>query len=88
MKGKPTKRKSKTDWDRLALMKDKDIDTTDIPELDAAFFKRATIRLPQPKIMVSIRLDADVLDWYRKQGKGYQTRMNEVLKMFMRAKAA
>ena len=37
---------SKTDWERLAKMKDKEIDTSDIPELDAEFFRRAELRVP------------------------------------------
>jgi uncharacterized protein (DUF4415 family) len=88
MKGKRTKLKDRTDWDKIAQMKDEDIDTSDIPPLGPDFFKNAVLRLPVPKELVSIRLDADVLAWYRKQGKGYQTRINEVLKMYMRAQAA
>lgn len=51
---------SKTDWKRLSKMKDKDIDTSDIPELDDAFFENAELRLP-PKHPVTLWLDADVL---------------------------
>lgn len=73
---------TKTDWKRLAKMKDKDIDTRDIPELDAAFFKQADIRLPEKK-PVTIRLDADVIDWFKEQGQGYQTRINKLLRSYM-----
>lgn len=73
---------TKTDWKRLAKMKDKDIDTSDIPELDAAFFKQADIRLPEKK-PVTIRLDADVIDWFKEQGQGYQTRINKLLRSYM-----
>lgn len=45
---------SKTDWERLAKMKDKEIDTSDIPELDAEFFRRAELRVPV-KQAVTIR---------------------------------
>jgi uncharacterized protein (DUF4415 family) len=38
--------------------------------------------------MVSIRIDEDVLAWFKSQGKGYQTKINEILKTYMRAKAA
>ena len=41
--------------------------------------------MPQPKETMTIRLDADVLEWFRKQGKGYQTRINAVLRSYMRA---
>ena len=60
---------SKTDWDRLDKMKDEDIDYSDIPELDDAFFKNAEVRMPSKK-SVTIRLDSDVLIWFKEQGKG------------------
>ncbi len=88
MKGKRTVKKSKTDWDKLDRKKDSEIDTSDVPEPGKSFFKKAVLQLPKPKKMVSIRLDEDVLSWYKKQGKGYQTKINEILKMYMRAKAA
>jgi uncharacterized protein (DUF4415 family) len=69
-------------------MKDKEIDTSDIPELDEEFFRKSEIILPKPKKMVSIRLDENTLTWFKRQGKGYQTKINEILKMYIRAKAA
>jgi uncharacterized protein (DUF4415 family) len=88
MKEKRTSKKSKTNWDKVARLKDYEIDTSDVPVLDKDFFKKAELRMPKPKTMVSIRLDEDVLTWFKKQGKGYQTKINEILKMYMRAKAA
>jgi uncharacterized protein (DUF4415 family) len=41
--------------------------------------------MPHTKKAVSIRLDEDVLTWFKSQGRGYQTRMNAVLRMYMRA---
>lgn len=73
---------SKTDWKRLAEMADKDIDTSDIPELDEAFFQNAEIKVP-PKQPVTLRLDADVLTWFKSQGTGYQTRINKLLRSYM-----
>ena len=73
---------TKTDWQRLAKIKDKDIDTSDIPELDDDFFKRAEIKVP-PKQSVTLRLDADVLVWFKSQGQGYQTRINKLLRSYM-----
>jgi len=63
-------------------MKDKDIDTSDIPELDDAFFQNAELRLP-PKQPVTLRLDADVLAWFKAGGQGYQTRINQLLRRYM-----
>ena len=73
---------SKTDWKRLAAMKDKDIDTSDIPELDDAFFQQAELKVP-PKQPVTLRLDADVLLWFKSQGQGYQIRINQLLRRYM-----
>ncbi|BBU29659.1 hypothetical protein BTHE68_33930 [Burkholderia sp. THE68] len=75
-------KKSGTDWDRLAKMKDADIDYSDIPKLDDAFFEQAELHVP-PKQAVTMRLDADVLEWFRQQGKGYQTRINRLLRAYM-----
>jgi len=77
-------KESKTDWARLDQMVDQDIDTTDIPLLDDAFFRNADLRLPIKKA-VTIRLDADVLEWFKGQGAGYQTRINQLLRHYMQA---
>lgn len=75
---------SKTDWERLAQMPDEDIDTSDIPELDDNFFQRADIRLPT-KQPVTLRVDSDVLAWFKSKGRGYQTRINKLLRQYMNA---
>ena len=73
---------SKTDWKRLSKMKDEDIDTSDIPELDDAFFQNAELSVP-PKQPVTLRIDSDVLVWFKSQGAGYQTRINKLLRSYM-----
>lgn len=78
------KKPSATDWKQLAAMKDEDIDTSDIPELDEDFFNQAELRVPVKK-PVTIRLDSDVLDWFKEQGQGYQTRINHLLRKYMEA---
>ena len=75
---------SRTDWSRLARQDDKDIDTSDIPELDQDFFRQAELRVPA-KQTVTIRLDSDVLAWFKEQGSGYQTRINQLLRQSMQA---
>jgi uncharacterized protein (DUF4415 family) len=67
----------------LAAMRDEDIDFSDIPEQDEDFWANATVEMPQPKKGINIRIDADVLVWFKQFGKGYQTRMNAVLRSFM-----
>ena len=63
-------------------MSDKDINFDDIPELDDAFFKNAKIQL-SVKQAITMRLDSDVLAWFKQQGKGYQTRINQLLRKYM-----
>ncbi|HGY9638801.1 TPA: BrnA antitoxin family protein [Pseudomonas putida] len=75
---------SRTDWSRLARQDDKDIDTSDIPVLDQDFFRQAELRVPA-KQTVTIRLDSDVLAWFKEQGSGYQTRINQLLRQYMQA---
>ena len=65
-------------------MQDENIDISDIPELDEEFFKNAAWQLPG-KQPVTIRIDTDVLEWFRSQGKGYQTRINQLLRKYMEA---
>ena len=76
------KTSSKTNWDRLAKIEDQDIDTSDIPELGDDFFQNAELRVPVKK-PVTLRLDADVLEWFKAGGKGYQTRINQLLRKYM-----
>jgi uncharacterized protein (DUF4415 family) len=66
----------------LAAMPDSAIDTSDIPELPPDAWKNAVRgRFYRPvKQAVSMRLDADVIAWLKKQGKGYQTRANRILR--------
>ncbi|MBV4490449.1 BrnA antitoxin family protein [Pseudomonas oryzicola] len=75
---------SKTDWSRLAGQDDRAIDTSDIPELDENFFREAELRVPA-KQAVTIRLDSDVLAWFKGQGSGYQTQINQLLRQYMQA---
>jgi uncharacterized protein (DUF4415 family) len=88
MSAKSTKTKShrgKTDWERLRQISDRDIDYSDIPETDGKFWTNAVVLMPQPKTHLSVRLDEDVVDWFKRQGPGYQTRMNAVLRSYVQA---
>jgi uncharacterized protein (DUF4415 family) len=88
MNKQDSKRRSETDWARIDAMQDDDIDVSDIPELDASFFERAVIRWPEPKATLTIRIDREVLAWFKAQGKGYQTRINAILKAYKEAHRA
>lgn len=83
MNVKPSKKRSKTDLNKVKVQRDSDIDTSEIPALDPDFFKSAILRMPSKKASITVRLDSDVLEWFRNQGKGYQTRINAVLRTYM-----
>lgn len=72
----------RTDIERLRRMPDSQIDYSDIPKADANFFRNAVLRMPAPKAAISVRLDRDLLKWFKEQGKGYQTRINSVLRLY------
>ena len=73
------------DMKALAQQSDASIDYSDIPSLDAAAWQGA-VRNPfyRPnKTHTTVRVDADVLAWLKSQGKGYQTRLNAILRQAM-----
>ncbi|MGB3918261.1 MAG: BrnA antitoxin family protein [Thiothrix litoralis] len=76
---------SNTDWDRLASGTQGD-PTEEHPEAEVRHVVRGIVRQglqPLPaKASVSLRIDQDVLEWFKAQGAGYQTRINSVLKAF------
>jgi len=80
-------KESRPDWEKLEKVPDEKIDTSDVPELDEAFFRNAKVRLPAGKQLVSLRIDRNVLDWFKQQGKGYQTRINAILWAYVQAHA-
>lgn len=83
---------SKTDWPRIKAMKDKDITLTgEHPAAEVKHIARGIARRGlqpiSPKASISLRVDADVLEWFKAKGAGYQTRMNAVLRAFKEASA-
>ena len=82
---KNTKGPSTTDWKRIDAMRDEDIDFSDIPKQGPDFFANA-ILWPGPKKQITLRIDPDVLKFFRKHGRGYQTTMNAVLRKYMEAR--
>ncbi len=90
MKRQSSSKKSQTNFRRLRAMKEKDILLTpEHPEADVKHIVRGIVssglKAVPPKRSVSLRIDADVLDWFKSQGAGYQTRINSVLRAFTEA---
>lgn len=89
MSKKDTLPKSQTDWARIDAMTDDEIDYSDIPPLTPEMFANAIVRkgfkpVP-PKKQLTLRIDQDVLEFFRTQGQGYQTKINQLLRAYMEA---
>ncbi|MBC7901722.1 MAG: BrnA antitoxin family protein [Saprospiraceae bacterium] len=89
MKKENIMKKSETDWDRIRNMRDEDIDLSDLPEITPEMFAKAVVRkgfkqVPQKK-QLTLRIDQDVIEFFRKQGQGYQTKINQLLRAYMEA---
>ncbi len=87
MKKPSSSKASRTDWTRVRALKGEDILVSrEHPEADLRHIMRGVVRRGlqpvSPKASVSLRIDADVLAWFKAQGPGYQTRMNAVLRAF------
>jgi uncharacterized protein (DUF4415 family) len=90
--GTTSKIEPKTDWRRLRTMTDEEIhaaiiDDPDARPTDEAFWEDARLVAPQRKETVTMRLDADLLEWFRRE-RGYQTRINAILRAYMNAHAS
>lgn len=81
------KESNQTDWDRLKTQNDQEIDYLDIPETDEDFWSNAEIVFPVKKIHLSIRLDEDIVNWLKQFGRGYQTRINAILRSYIKSVA-
>jgi len=78
--------RGRADLARLREMSEAEINSASPPEatdLPGDFWDNARVVTPPPKEAISIRVDRDVLAWFRSQGPGYQTRMNAVLRSYM-----
>lgn len=78
------KHASKTNWKQVDAIKDEDIDYTDSPEVTEEMFNMMKFREPIKK-GIYIKLDTDIIDFFKKNSKKYQTRINEVLKAYKNA---
>ncbi len=80
--------KGRTDWKRIDALTDAEIEhmaaeDEENPATTAEHWATAKVGLPPRKTRIHASLDADVVDWFKRQGRGYQTRMNAVLRRYM-----
>lgn len=86
-----SRRRGKTDWERADTMSDQEIenaakaDPDAAPILDREWFRTAKLVLPERKVPISLRMDREVVEWFKVHGKRYQSRMNAVLKAYVQA---
>lgn len=84
------RRKGKTDWARVDALTDKEIEEAVRNDPDAVpldvDWANAVLVIPPKKKAISIRVDEDVLDYFKKEGAGYQRRINAVLRSYMQQK--
>ena len=71
----------------IASVEDAEIDFSDIPELDADFWREAELVAPDRTERITLRVKRSVLDHFRASGRGYQTRINRVLESYVRAQS-
>jgi uncharacterized protein (DUF4415 family) len=77
------KKPSQTDWERIDKLTDEEIDTSDIPPLDDSFFAKARLRMPQPRVSVTVHVDADLLEWSKAQGEEFESLINAALRSYV-----
>lgn len=77
---------SRTDWPRVNALSDADVESSIDRDDEGAFdWNNVHVGLPGPKQQLTVRFDAEVIDWFRAQGSGYQTKMNAVLRSYVDA---
>ena len=78
---------TRSNWAKAAALTNEEIEAqiaADPDEADMVIdWDSATVDVPQPKAVLNMRIDRDVLEYFRKMGKGYQTRINAVLRSYM-----
>lgn len=86
-----SRRRGKTDWARVDAMSDQEIenavksDPDAAPILDKEWFRKAKLILPERKVPISLRMDREVVEWFKAHGRRYQSRINAVLKAYVQA---
>jgi len=78
---------SRSDWKKAAAVSNEALEASIAADSDEAGmvmdWDSVTVELPRPKADLHMRVDSDILDFFRKTGKGYQTRINAVLRSYV-----
>ena len=81
----PLTAKQRAELEAIAAMPDEAIDYSDAPMLDDAFWQAVRLPTSEPKKQITLRIDSDVIDFFKHTGKHYQTRINAVLRAYVEA---
>jgi uncharacterized protein (DUF4415 family) len=86
LKAMQARGESKTDWAAAVAMSDAEVEAAVASDPDeaglAVDWANASVELPRPKAVLNMRVDQDVLDFFRREGRGYQTKINAVLRSY------
>jgi uncharacterized protein (DUF4415 family) len=87
LRAKQARGESKSDWMRAAAMTEGEIEAAIAEDADEAGmvvdWAQASVEVPQPKAVLNMRVDREVMDFFRSQGRGYQTKINAVLRSYV-----
>lgn len=90
IKAKIARGEDRTDWRKAHAMTGNKLEASIKADADDVHgepdWTQATMGVPAPKDHINIRIDHDVLEWFRASGRGYQTLMNNVLRAFVQAR--
>jgi uncharacterized protein (DUF4415 family) len=90
LEAKRRRGESRTDWAKVDAMTESELEASITADPDDVHeepdWSQAVKGLPPRKEHINIRIDADVLDWFRTKGRGYQTRINNVLRAFVESR--
>lgn len=90
IKAKIARGHDKTDWSKAMAISERELEASIAADPDDVHetidWSKAIIGLPPPKDHINIRIDHDVLEWFKSRGKGYQTLMNNVLRAFVQSR--
>ena len=77
---------SRTNWEKVRAQTDEELEASiDHEEEGVVDWSTTTVTIPRPKVSFTMRYDPEILDWFRKQGPGYQTKINAVLRTYIDA---
>ena len=76
----------RTNWEAVLALTEEELEASiDYEEEGMVDWSKASVELPRPKVSFTMRYDPEILEWFREQGKGYQSKMNAVLKAYIDA---